>query len=311
MSSDTLDDLRQRAQQALAEGQYQQARQLFHQALGVHGDHPDVHHGLATVCFLLNDLHGAAYHFMEVTRLDPVRAGAYINLGAVYNRMEKYDDAITALRRGIQIDSNRAEGYYNLGVVYKQKGQLDMALSAYREATRINPRMADAHYNIGNIYLEKEQFGIAIGHYRQALELRPNWDKAKKSLDSALARTGAPPNRPSAVEIPVVPDPKQKKLDPERLLDPHVQGNLLRDVHQVIIEVDKQGHQLLAVIEQDVERAIRELSNCLLFPNNPGNDLASQIKKFDAVMALIQQHQKALQKKLQVVRELGEQIVQL
>ena len=55
---------------------------LYLQALGLRSDAPDVHYGLATVCFLLNDLTSAAYHFKEVTRLDPLRAGAFINLGA-------------------------------------------------------------------------------------------------------------------------------------------------------------------------------------------------------------------------------------
>src|SRR5260370_1363901 len=85
-------------------------------ALSMKPDSPDVHYGLATVCFLVNDLPSAAYHFKEVTRLDPLRAGAHINLGAVYNRLDQVDEAIQVLRRGIQLDTHRAEGYYNLGL---------------------------------------------------------------------------------------------------------------------------------------------------------------------------------------------------
>src|SRR5207302_3477670 len=109
MAKESIDTLCQKAQRAIAEGDYDQARQLYLQALGLRSDAPDVHYGLATVCFLLNDLTSAAYHFKEVTRLDPLRAGAYINLGAVYNRLNQLDDAIPVLRRGIQLDANRAE----------------------------------------------------------------------------------------------------------------------------------------------------------------------------------------------------------
>src|SRR5437879_7731122 len=111
---------------AVAQVDYETARQIYLQALGLKSDSPDVHYGLATVCFLLNDLTSAAYHFKEVTRLDPLRAGAYINLGAVYNRLDQMDDAIAALRRGIQLDHNKAEGYYNLGVAYRRQGQIDL-----------------------------------------------------------------------------------------------------------------------------------------------------------------------------------------
>src|SRR5437762_5013458 len=112
MAKENVETLCQKAQMAVAQGEYETARQIYLQALGLRSDNPDVHYGLATVCFLLNDLTSAAYHFKEVTRLDPLRAGAYINLGAVYNRLNLLDDAIPVLRRGIQIDSSRAEGYY-------------------------------------------------------------------------------------------------------------------------------------------------------------------------------------------------------
>src|SRR6266481_2428895 len=185
MVGESIESLCQKARQAVAQGNYDQARQLYLQARGLRSDAPDVHYGLATVCFLLNDLPSAAYHFKEVTRLDPLRAGAYINLGAVYNRLDQFDDAIPVLRRGIQLDNHRAEGYYNLGLVHRRKGQIDLAIEAYREATRVNPRMVDAHYNLANLYLEKEKYNLAMSHYRLALQLRPNWDKAQHGLDQA------------------------------------------------------------------------------------------------------------------------------
>ena len=92
MAKDSLEMLREKAQDALARGQYQEARQLYQQALGYRSDHPDLHYGIAAVCFVLGDLHSAVYHFKEVTRLDSARAGAHINLGAVYNRLGQYDE---------------------------------------------------------------------------------------------------------------------------------------------------------------------------------------------------------------------------
>ncbi len=185
VAKESVENLCQKAQQAIAQGHNDQAKQFYLQALGACTHNPKVHYGLASVCFLLNDLASAAYHFKEVTRLDPLRGCAYINLGAVYNRLDQLDNAITVLRRGIQLDINRAEGYYNLGLVYRRKEQADLAIQAYREATRINPRMAEAHYNLANLYLEKEQFGLAVAHYRQALNQRPSLDR--RGLEQAEA----------------------------------------------------------------------------------------------------------------------------
>src|SRR5262245_31668363 len=112
MAVQSYEVLCQHARQAIAKRDWEKARQSYLQALGLKSDSADIHQGLATVCFQLRDLTSAAYHFKEVTRLDPLRAGAYINLGAVYNLLDQLDDAVTALRRGIQLDPQRAEGYY-------------------------------------------------------------------------------------------------------------------------------------------------------------------------------------------------------
>src|SRR6476620_5936979 len=133
MLPDKVEKLCQRAQQAIAERDWEKAKQAYLMALGVRSDLPDIHYGLATVYFQLRELTSAAHHFREVTRLDPLRAGAYVNLGAVLNVLQQYDEAITILRRGIQLDSGRYEGFYNLGLVYKRKGQSDLAITAYRE----------------------------------------------------------------------------------------------------------------------------------------------------------------------------------
>src|SRR5262245_25698634 len=164
MATDSLDDLFLQARAAKERGNWEKSRQLYLQALGLKSDSPDVHYGLATVCFQMNDLPSAAYHFKEVTRLDPLRAGAYISLGAVYNLLDQLDDAIPVLRRGIQLDAQRAEGYYNLALVYRRKGQISLAIQAYQDTLRVSPRMADAHFNLANLYMERAEYGQALAH---------------------------------------------------------------------------------------------------------------------------------------------------
>jgi tetratricopeptide (TPR) repeat protein len=317
MAKETVDSLSRKAQQAVGQGKNQEARQFYLQALGLRSDVPDVHYGLATVCFLLHDLPSAAYHFKEVTRLDPLRAGAFINLGAVYNRLDLLDDAIPVLRRGIQLDPGRAEGYYNLGLVYRRKGQNDLAIQAYREATRVNPRMADAHFNLGNLFLEKEQHALAVAHYRHVLELRPNWEKAQHGLaqaEAALAEiekhTQPQPQPLAAPEPPPKPSPAPAAvLDPTRVVDPVVHGSLLTVLHKATIESDGHGRQFLRILEDEIEPVIKELSTCLLYPNTPGSELDHCVQKFEAAIASMRDVQRNLLSSMQRVRTVGEQLL--
>jgi tetratricopeptide (TPR) repeat protein len=315
MVKETVDSLCKKAQHALAQGETELARTFYQQALGLRSDDPDVHYGMATVCFLLNDLPTSAYHFKEVTRLDPLRAGAYINLGAVYNRLEQFDDAIPVLRKGIQLDVTRAEGYYNLGLVYRRKQRNDLAIQAYREAVRVNPRMADAHYNIANIYLEKGQYALSIAHYKQSLELRPRWDKALRGIEAAQEAMGGGGDSEVAANE-TAPDLKSpvaaaraKALDPERLVDPNLHGEMLRNLHRATIETEEQGRALLASIEKRVEPAIKELSSVLLYANTPISQLSEHIRQFEEAIAMMRSLQKAIKGSVEKVNQFSEQLL--
>jgi hypothetical protein len=311
MAKESIETLCQKAQKAVAEGQNEQARQFYLQALGLRSDLPNVHYGLATVCFLLNDLTSSAYHFKEVTRLDPLRAGAYVNLGAVYNRLDQLDDAVTALRRGIQLDHNRAEGYYNLGLVYRRLGQPDLAIQAYREAVRINPRMGDAHYNLGNLHLEKGQINLAVSHYRQALEIRPGWEKAEHGLEqaeAALQPDDGPDTEDGEPTDDSIPVP-EKSPDPERLVDPNVHGPVLTNLHKATIDSENQGRDLLNVLENEIEPAIKVLSSCLLYPTSSISELDQCVQKVETAIASMRKIQRSLETSMDRVRTGGEKLV--
>jgi Tfp pilus assembly protein PilF len=310
MVADSVEILCMKAREAIAQRNPERARQLYLQALGLRSDVPDVHYGLATVCFQLKDLHAAAHHFREVTRLDPLRAGAYVNLGAVYNLLDQLDDAVAMLRRGIQLDSRRAEGYYNLALVYRRKKQLDMAIQAYREALRVNPQMADAHFNLGNVYFEKGQYTQAATYYKQALELRPTWDKAQVGLAEVEAHLHPAPREPAGVsdssgQMPAAPS---SSIDMERTVDPNTQGDLLVVVHKATVESEDLGRLFVQVLENEIEPAIKELSSALLYPDTSASELDQCVEKFEAAVARMKSAQKTLTLSVERVHELGEKL---
>jgi tetratricopeptide (TPR) repeat protein len=313
MPAETVDSLCERAREAIEQRNWERARQLYLQALGIRSDSPDVHHGLATVCFQLKDLPSAAYHFKEVTRLDPLRAVAYINLGAIYNLIDQLDDAILVLRRGIQLDAHRAEGYYNLGLVYRRKKTPDLAIQAYCEALRVNPRMADAHYNIANLYLDKQQYGLAYSHYKQALELRPNWDKAQHGRDQAEMGMELQSHEDTSKQATDGPHPSSVQaaapLDPERQIDPAVHGVLLSTLHKAAVDTETYGRQFLEILETKIEPAIKELSSCLLYPEGPVSELDNCVEKFEAAMQSMINVQVSLHGSVERVRTHGEKLL--
>ncbi|MFO0929536.1 MAG: tetratricopeptide repeat protein [Gemmataceae bacterium] len=310
MMPDKVDRLLHRARQAIAERDWETAKKVYLMALGLRSDMPDVHYGLATVYFQLHELTSAAHHFREVSRLDPLRAGAFINLGAVLNLLHQYDDAIAALRRGIQLDSNRTEGYYNLGLVYKHKGQQDLAIQAYKEALRLNPRMPDAHLNLANLYLERDDPRHALIHYQQAAELRPGWQKAIEGAEHArlaaageplpLQATGAAASAASPVRA--APPPGS---DMDRNVDPVFHGVFLSNLHQASIVTEETTRVLQKISGDEVEPAIKELSAELLHSQGSRGQLDACLTRFEGALTRLRAAQQALKSAVDKLEEMG------
>ena len=306
MAPDKIERLCLKAREAIGQRDWEKAKQVYLMALGLRSDLPDVHYGLATVYFQLRELTSAAHHFKEVTRLDPLRAGAYINLGAVHNLLNQFDDAIAALRRGIQLDPQRVEGYYNLGLVYRRKGQTDLSIQAYREAIRINPRMADAHLNLANLYLDKQQHRQALQFYDQALQVRPGWDRALEGREhvQALMSGDIPASEPAAPgRGPVKAVAPASDLD--RVADPTLHGGLLTALHQSTIISEEVGRQFQRILLEEVEPAIKELSSCLLYPEGPRSELDECVNKFEQALQHLQATQVTFKSNLARLRQIG------
>jgi tetratricopeptide (TPR) repeat protein len=308
MSAATIDGLFQKARLAIEERDWQTAKMMYLQALGLKSDMPDVHYGLATVYFQLRELTSAAHHFKEVTRLDSRRVGAFVNLGAVYNLLDQLDDAIVALRHSIQLDGKRVEGYYNLGLVYRRKGQIDLAIQSYREALRLNPRMADAHLNLANLLFEKGQFRQAQNHYEEALKLRPGWEKAEDGLQAAKDEGFLEENKGStSSSVNLGPSARVIKggsvLD--QTVDPTVHAALLTNLHQGTIDSMDAGRMLQQILEKEVEPSIKELSNCLLGAGSGGGaDFDECVKKFEAATQHVRDMQSAFGRRIAKLRDL-------
>jgi tetratricopeptide (TPR) repeat protein len=317
MMPDKVEKLCQRAQQAIAERDWEKAKQVYLMALGLRSDLPDVHYGLATVYFQLREVTSAAHHFREVTRLDPMRAGAFINLGAVLNILQQYDEAITVLRRGIHLDPQRVEGYYNLGLVHRKKGQTDLAITAYKEALRLNPRMADAHLNLANLYMEKEVPRLALQHYEEALKLRPAWDKAEDGRASAQAAISG---ETRATDVPVVTGSGSGGVqavgtarqvtatgsEMDRTVDPIVHGAFLTTLHQATIVSEETGRLLAKIVGEEIEPVIQELSRALLHTSGSTGELGSCVDKFETALNRMKTAHQALKNSVAKLGEIGE-----
>ena len=110
-------------------------------------------------------------------------AKEYFDKGIAYLNKGMFDQAITELKKALEIDPNLAEAYTTLGAAYAGKGMLDKAIAEFKKAIEINPNYAMAHNDLGIAYLDKGgMLNEAITEFQKAIEIDPNYAEAHNNL---------------------------------------------------------------------------------------------------------------------------------
>jgi tetratricopeptide (TPR) repeat protein len=109
--------------------------------------------------------------YCRAVELNPAAAGALVNLGTIYYRQRKYEEAERHYRSAIEVDSNYPLAHYNLGNLYDERGDLTRAEEHYNTALHLNPNYADAHFNLALLSERRGDFLKAVRHWKSYLKL--------------------------------------------------------------------------------------------------------------------------------------------
>src|SRR5260370_23493239 len=109
------------------------------------------------------------------------------NLGLVYYRQGRLDDALTRIDLAIATWPRTADSYVSRGIVLEAKGKLDDAIEAYRRAVALAPRSADALTELGAALQKKGQLDEAVSVLQRAVLAKPFNPDVFATLGNALA----------------------------------------------------------------------------------------------------------------------------
>ena len=109
--------------------------------------------------------------YQKVLELNPGAAGALVNLGTIYYRMRKFDEAEKYYLAAIEADPAYPLAQFNLGNLYDEQGRLPEALDYYRRALALNPHYADAHFNLALLCERQGDAMKAVHHWKAYLKL--------------------------------------------------------------------------------------------------------------------------------------------
>ena len=138
--------------------------------------------GLALSYINLSQNNEAIIAAQRLVQLNPEDPTAYTFLGDLYGSSEKFDEAIQAYLKAIEILPEPVF-YINLGSVYKMNGQFVEADDSYRKSIELDSLSPQAWWMLGELYLYNlDDRVMAKTLYNKALQLEPMSDYYQKRL---------------------------------------------------------------------------------------------------------------------------------
>ncbi len=124
-------------------------------------------------------------------KLDDTIPQVFFALGGVYTRQKRFDDAVAASRRAIELDTNYADGYAQLAGTLIQAGQPEEGLEAVRKAIRLNPDLPFFYLDlVGRANFMLGRYDDAAKAYAKVVERNPAFLSAHRGLAASYAYLG-------------------------------------------------------------------------------------------------------------------------
>ena len=145
------------------------------------------HYNLASVYLDQGKLEEAEKEYLKTQALRPGHFSSKIGLSSVYNQKGLYDQAVSLLEKAIQenissSDPGFALARLNLGELYAKTGKINNAINEWEAALKVDSSLLPAHFNLGTAYMMKGKLEPAVKAFKHCLNLNNRYEPALFNL---------------------------------------------------------------------------------------------------------------------------------
>ena len=134
------------------------------------------HYNLATVYLDQGRLDEAEKEYQKVQVIRPDHFPSKIGLSSVYNQKGLYGQALSLLEQAVKENISNPSLIFalarsNLGELYGKTGRIEDAIIEWESALKIDPSLLPAHFNLGTAYMMLEKLDPAKNAFKHCLKL--------------------------------------------------------------------------------------------------------------------------------------------
>ena len=124
---------------------------------------------------------------------NPRNSMAYYGMALLQLRMNRYGEAIAALKKAAELNPNNATFYQTMGVSYFYMGDMKNAQAALSQSIIVLPNDAVSRYFLGQTYEQEGQWELALQNFNKARVLNPDLEELyyhMAKVNNQLGRVG-------------------------------------------------------------------------------------------------------------------------
>ncbi len=127
---------------------------------------------------------------VAAAQLAPDWAQVYLQTGRVLTKQERWEEALAAYRRAIDLDPKLDAAWFNAGYILMQQDQCDEAMADFAKVVELDsPHTADAHLNLAVCWVRMGEKDKALEELKLALVKNPNYKTAQEYLAKLRGQT--------------------------------------------------------------------------------------------------------------------------
>ena len=187
----SLKDL-QTAQSLKDAGRLDDAARILEKLAPTDPDNAEVALTLASVYYQLEKFDAAIAAGRRVLELNPRYAVAVLDLAMSYRAAGRLDEAIAGFERTLELLPDNVKALLNLAESHYARGEHEKAFDYYARAAKVVPGLGLVHLNLGNLAVEMKRYDVAEAELRRAVVLGENRPSLHFNLGVIAEQKGQP-----------------------------------------------------------------------------------------------------------------------
>ncbi|MCA1917455.1 lipopolysaccharide assembly protein LapB, partial [Methanospirillum hungatei] len=137
-------------------------------------------------------------------------ADEWYEQGNAYFNESKYDEALEAYDKALQLNQNFTSAWIAKGITHQKLGEDELALDTLKTVIEIDPEDANGWFVFGSLYFELGKYSEAVDAFRNAVRIKPIYSEAWNYLGNSLFIQGLFADAADAYQKTLEIDPEHK-----------------------------------------------------------------------------------------------------